>query len=102
MSNPGADEAETPEHLEQLNLQRALRAQMATVTGGLAPDVDVNARWNWLLNLAKEPPEQLKVAQDAMAQTPETLAVAAQAAAAREPLSPSAGATRLAGTALPP
>src|SRR5579859_648718 len=99
MSNPDADEAETPERREQLNLERALRAQMATVTGGLAPDVYVNAWWDWLLNLAKEPPQQLRLAQDAMAKTAETLAFAAQAAIAREPLSPAAGDARFEGTA---
>ena len=98
MSNPSANEVETPEQ-EQLNLQRALRAQMAAVTGGLAPDVYVNAWWDWLLNLAKEPPQQLKLAEDAMAKTAETLAFAAQAAASREPLSPVAGDARFEGTA---
>jgi len=93
MSNPSTDEAETPEQ-EQLKLQRELRAQMATVTGGLAPDVYVNAWWDWLLNLAKEPPQQLKLAEDAMAKTAETLAFAAQAAASHEPLSPAAGDAR--------
>jgi polyhydroxyalkanoate synthase subunit PhaC len=99
MSNPGANDAETPERREQLNLERALRAQMATVTGGLAPDVYVNAWWDWLLNLAKEPPQQLQLAEDAMAKAAETLAFAAQAAATREPLSPVAGDARFDGTA---
>ena len=99
MSNPSADDAETPERREQLNLERALRAQMATVTGGLAPDVYVNAWWDWLLNLAKEPPQQLQLAEDAMAKTAETFAFAAQAAATREPLSPAAGDARFDGTA---
>ena len=98
MSNPSADEAGTPEQ-DQLNLQRELRAQMATVTGGLAPDVYVNAWFDWLLNLAKEPPQQLKLAEDAMAKTAETLAFAAQAAASREALSPVAGDARFEGTA---
>jgi polyhydroxyalkanoate synthase len=98
-SNPSAQEPETAEHREHEDLQRALRAQMATVTGGLAPDVYVNAWWDWLLNLAKEPPQQLQLAQDAMAKTAETLAFAAQAAAAREPLSPAAGDARFEGTA---
>jgi polyhydroxyalkanoate synthase subunit PhaC len=99
MSNPSANEDETPERREQLNLERALRAQMATVTGGLAPDVYVNAWWDWLLNLAKEPPQQLKLAEDAIAKTAETLAFAAQAAAAREPLSPATADARFEGTA---
>src|SRR5260221_513688 len=71
MSNPHADDAETPERREQLNLERALRAQMATVTGGLAPDVYVNAWWDWLLNLAKEPPQQLKLAEAAIGGKPQ-------------------------------
>src|ERR1700675_3870350 len=99
MSNPSADECETPERREQLNMERALRAQMATVTGGLAPDVYVNAWWDWLLNLAKEPPQQLQLVGDAMAKTAETLAFAAQAAASREPLSPAAGDARFEGSA---
>jgi poly[(R)-3-hydroxyalkanoate] polymerase subunit PhaC len=99
MSNPNTDDAETPERREQLNLERALRAQMATVTGGLAPDVYVNAWWDWLLNLSKEPPQQLKLAEDAIAKTAETLAFAAQAAATSEPLSPAAGDARFEGAA---
>ena len=37
------------------------------MTGGLAPDVYVNAWWDWYLNLAKEPPKQLQIMQDALA-----------------------------------
>jgi len=99
MSNSSGDEAETPERREQLNIERALREQMATVTGGLAPDGYVNAWWDWLLNLAKEPPQQLQLAEDAMAKTAETLAFAVQASASREPLSPAAGDARFEGTA---
>jgi polyhydroxyalkanoate synthase len=99
MSNPRANDAETPERREQLNLDRAMRAQMATVTGGLAPDVYVNAWWDWLLNLAKEPPQQLKLTEEAMAKAAETLAFTAQAAATREPLPPAAGDLRFEGTA---
>jgi len=69
MSNSSGDEAETPERREQLNIERALREQMATVTGGLAPDGYVNAWWDWLLNLAKEPPQQLQLAQNSSNQT---------------------------------
>jgi polyhydroxyalkanoate synthase len=99
MSNPGAKAAETPGRPEQLELERTLRAQMATITGGLAPDVYVNAWWDWLLNLAKEPPQQLQLVGDAMAKTAEILAFAAQAAASREPLSPAAGDARFEGSA---
>ncbi len=40
-------------------LARSLREQLAAVTGGLAPDVYVNAWWDWYLNIAKDPPKQL-------------------------------------------
>src|ERR1700737_3725439 len=100
MTNPSANQDETPERREQLNLERALRAQMATVTGGLAPAGYVHG-WGGgsLRDLAKEPPQQLKPRGDAIAKTAETLAFAAQAAAAREPLSPAAGDARFEGTA---
>ncbi|MGA2187246.1 MAG: alpha/beta fold hydrolase [Steroidobacteraceae bacterium] len=79
-------------------MERTLRAQMATVTGGLAPDVYVNAWWDWLLNLAKEPPAQLQLMQDAMAKAAETAAFTLQAAVA-EPLPPAAGDDRFRGDA---
>ncbi len=98
MSNPRAQVAESPERREQLNLERALRAQMATVTGGLAPDVYANAWWDWLLNLAKEPPQLMRLTQDALAKTADTLAFATQAAASREPLPPAGGDARFSGS----
>ena len=52
---------------DQAELARALRAQLATVTGGLAPDVYANAWWDWYLNLAAQPPKQLQLLQDALA-----------------------------------
>ncbi len=50
-------------------MARTLRAQLATVTGGLAPDVYVNAWWDWYLNLAKDPPKQHEILQDALAKS---------------------------------
>jgi len=52
---------------DQGELARALRAQLAAVTGGLAPDVYANAWWDWYLNLAQQPPRQLQLVQDAVA-----------------------------------
>jgi polyhydroxyalkanoate synthase len=52
---------------QQADLARTMRAQMAIVTGGLAPDVYASAWWDWYLNLAKEPPRQLQIMQDALA-----------------------------------
>jgi polyhydroxyalkanoate synthase len=49
--------------------QRAMRAQLADISGGLAPDVYVNAWWDWYLNLAKDPPRQLQILQDAFEKT---------------------------------
>jgi polyhydroxyalkanoate synthase subunit PhaC len=82
--------AESPERRLQLDLARVLREQMATVTGGLAPDVYVNAWWDWLLNLTKEPPTQLQIMQDAIAKTADNMTFALRATAA-EPLSPASG-----------
>src|SRR5260370_7818269 len=67
MTNPSADNAKAMPPPDAAGLASALRAQLATVTGGLAPDVYANAWWDWYLNLAKEPPIQLEIMQDAMA-----------------------------------
>jgi polyhydroxyalkanoate synthase len=71
-------------------LARALRAQMAAVTGGLAPDVYVNAWWDWYLNLAQEPPKQLEIMQDAVAKAVDTWTFSLRAASG-EPLAPDEG-----------
>jgi polyhydroxyalkanoate synthase len=67
-TSPGVDSSKSsaPDPAE---LERILRAQLASVTGGLAPDVYVNAWWDWYLNLAKAPPKQLQIMQDALAKT---------------------------------
>jgi len=83
---------------EQRDVERTLRAQLATVTGGLAPDVYVNAWWDWLLNLAKEPPSQVQLIQDAVAKAADSFSFALQAAVA-EPLAPAAGDDRFGGNA---
>jgi polyhydroxyalkanoate synthase len=74
---PKSPQAKTDDAAE---VARALRAQMATVTGGLAPDVYVNAWWDWYLNLAKDPPKQLQIMQDALAKTLDTWSFALRAA----------------------
>ena len=48
-------------------MERALREQLAAVTGGIAPDVYVNAWWDWYLNVAKEPPKQQQIVEDGLA-----------------------------------
>jgi polyhydroxyalkanoate synthase len=61
--------AKLPDSKESAELARALRTQLATVTGGLTPDMYANAWWDWYLNLAKDPPKQLEMMQDALAKT---------------------------------
>ena len=41
-----AESAKSPQPHDPAELARVLRAQLATVTGGLAPDVYVNAWWD--------------------------------------------------------
>ena len=107
MSEPSADTAgsaaetssgESPERRERHEIERAMRAQLAQVTGGLAPDVYANAWWDWFLNLAKEPPKQLELMQDAMHKAADTVSFAFKAAAGT-PLKPAAGDDRMGGDA---
>ena len=44
---------------------RNLRAQLAVLTGGLAPDDYARAWWEWYLKLATHPPRQAELARSA-------------------------------------
>jgi polyhydroxyalkanoate synthase len=46
-------------------VKRYLRAQLAALTGGLAPDDYLNAWWEWYLNVATHPRQQAQLAQSA-------------------------------------
>jgi polyhydroxyalkanoate synthase len=46
-------------------IARDLRAQLAALTGGMAPDDYLNAWWDWYLNLATHPPRQAQLAHSA-------------------------------------
>jgi len=83
---------------DQAEIARALRAQLATVTGGLAPDVYVNAWWDWYLNLAKEPPKQLQIMQDAVDKAFDSWHFALKAASG-QPITPAHGDPRYADSA---
>ena len=50
----------------QENMAREMRAQLAAVTGGLAPDDYAQAWWDWYLNLANTPTKQTEIAQKAV------------------------------------
>lgn len=61
-------------------LNRELRAQLAAVTGGLAPEPFAAAWWDWYLRLAEAPERQAELSQGAWAQFNDTLQFAAAAA----------------------
>ncbi|MGA8708428.1 MAG: alpha/beta fold hydrolase [Steroidobacteraceae bacterium] len=79
-------------------MSRQLRAQLATITGGLAPENYANAWWDWYLNLAQEPPKQIEILQDAFARALDTWNFSLQAAAG-EPLAPARCDSRFAADA---
>ena len=66
---PAADPAATPtanaSAAAKAEIQRDLRAQMAALTGGMAPDDYLKAWWEWYLNLATHPPRQAQLARSA-------------------------------------
>ncbi len=68
------------------------------MTGGIAPDVYVNAWWDWYLNVAKEPPKQLEILQDGLAKAVDIWSFALRAAAG-EKLAPAEGDARFSGAA---
>jgi polyhydroxyalkanoate synthase len=97
-SSKRAAPGDVSESTAQRDLARALRAQLATVTGGLAPDVYVNAWWDWFLNLSKQPPSQIELVQDALTKAADNLAFTMKAAVAH-PLPPTHGDERFRGDA---
>jgi polyhydroxyalkanoate synthase len=86
------------EPAQAAEVARALREQLATVTGGIAPDVYVNAWWDWYLNVAKEPPKQLEIVQDGLAKAMDIWSFALRAAAG-EKVAPVEGDARFSGEA---
>ncbi len=77
---------------------RALRVQLATFSGGLAPDVYANAWWDWYLNLSAAPAKQVSIAQDAFTKALDSWSFALRAAIG-ETLPPAADDPRFAGEA---
>ncbi|HEY2274795.1 MAG TPA: alpha/beta fold hydrolase [Steroidobacteraceae bacterium] len=69
------------------DVERNLRAQLAALTGGLAPDDYTRAWWEWYLNVATHPPRQADLARSAYEKMVDSWQFAAQAASG-EPLSP--------------
>ncbi|MGH8138222.1 MAG: PHA/PHB synthase family protein [Steroidobacteraceae bacterium] len=74
------NDANPPEAALKRDLERQLRAQLATVTGGLAPDDYMQAWWDWYFNLTKQPDKQLALVQSAFQKALDTWQFAASAA----------------------
>jgi polyhydroxyalkanoate synthase len=85
------DQAKAPDAVEDLG--RALREQLAAVTGGMAPDVYVNAWWDWYLNVAQKPVKQTEILQDGLAKVMDNWTFALKASAG-ESLPPTEGDAR--------
>jgi polyhydroxyalkanoate synthase len=64
-SAPSPDPTPSPQGPAQQDVERNLRAQLAALTGGLAPDDYLNAWWDWYLHVATQPPRQAQLAQSA-------------------------------------
>ncbi len=94
----GNNPANSPDSPESAEFARALRAQLATVTGGLAPDVYANAWWDWYLSLAKDAPKQLEIMQDALTKTIDSWTFALRASSG-QPLPPAEDDDRFGGDA---
>jgi polyhydroxyalkanoate synthase len=90
------DQSNAPDSAEALG--RTLREQLATVTGGLAPDVYVNAWWDWYLNVAQKPARQVEIMEDALAKAMDNWNFALKASAGA-PLAPAEADPRFKGEA---
>jgi hypothetical protein len=101
MSTPhfpsSADSAPTSDTLsDQRQLRRELCAQLAAVTGGIAPDDYVAAWWDWYLNIAKRPQKPSALTAAALQGALDTWQFALQAGSGA-PLAPSPEDPRFAG-----
>jgi polyhydroxyalkanoate synthase len=68
-------------------VERNLRAQLAALSGGLAPDDYARAWWEWYLDVATHPPRQADLARSAYEKMLDSWQFAARAASG-EPLPP--------------
>ncbi|MDP9089352.1 MAG: alpha/beta fold hydrolase [Pseudomonadota bacterium] len=68
-------------------LTREMRAHLAAITGGLAPDDYAQAWWDWYLNIAQTPGKQTAIAQTAFEGVVDNL-VFAMRASTGQPVAP--------------
>src|SRR5271168_122274 len=87
-----------PDATAEEELAREMRAQLAAITGGLAPDDYAQAWWDWYLNLAQAPKKQSDIAQTAFKAMTDNFTFAMQAAAGK-PLAPAPDDPRFASDA---
>ena len=76
-------------------LLREMRAQMAAVTGGIAPEDYVQAWWDWFLNVSNDPQKQAEITHSAVQAFTDNVIFAMQAASG-QPLAPAADDKRFA------
>jgi poly[(R)-3-hydroxyalkanoate] polymerase subunit PhaC len=62
---PALPDPASPSAPPRAQVERQLRAQLAALTGGLAPDDYLNAWWEWYLGVATHPPRQAQLARSA-------------------------------------
>src|ERR1700675_599267 len=66
-------------YMAESDLAREMRAQLAAVTGGLAPDDYAQAWWDWYLNIAQAPQKQTDIAHTAFKAMMDNFSFAMQA-----------------------
>jgi polyhydroxyalkanoate synthase len=66
-------------------LSREMRAQLAAITGGLAPDDYAQAWWDWYLNVAQAPQKQTDIAHTAFKAMMDNFSFAMQASTGQAP-----------------
>jgi polyhydroxyalkanoate synthase subunit PhaC len=81
---------------DERQLRRNLCAQLATVTGGIAPDDYIAAWWDWYLNLTNHPQKSSALGAAALQGALDTWQFALQASSGT-PLPPSSNEPRFAG-----
>jgi polyhydroxyalkanoate synthase len=84
---PPAGGTDSPPVSAKAELERQLRAHLAALTGGLAPDDYLKAWWQWYLGVASHPPKQAALAHSAYEKALDTWQFATRAASG-SPLSP--------------
>jgi len=83
---------------DERQLRRHLYAQLAAVTGGIAPDDYIAAWWDWYLNLTQHPHKSSELGSAALEGALDTWQFALQASSGT-PLPPSSSDPRFAGAA---